>query len=674
MGDVDCRPLLSNSRENLPPSLLQSPSLSTQRQSRWVDSTWVLPEDGGNGAHATTLADGTSNDARGSVFSSLSFSARSDAGASHGNASSSFVAAALLRPFQALRMWCRGSVQDCCGPLCRRGSWFSRVGLSVEDEEESVAIVNEPGDALRDSFAPQRSRRHRGNTFPAATPSAGGDQGHSHRLYRPPRSRSSEAGFSGGVSTASTSPREHAGLVREGILVPRSDSLEEGSFAESSTPLSSLSLSRHARSRGGGEGGHLVMQRGVLMRMAADGTCTRVPETHLYTPGCRSPALSPHLSGETNAGHALQLAHSESLGNVYGHVGSSPPARGGEDASRAYSVALALEEMEASRQPLRTLEQISAALTTCGPYLPFRVEVETDLASATPSPAPDTEAMPAARDSASKRSTPAPTLPRVPLSLHVLGPLLPCPTAKALRALEDILLEDCDGSLLPLCALHCADLDLRRVRMGEDGDDARPGIATLLQRSQSNPFLDLLVSPTTNDYAGTIATVSQVLDFLKRLVAARAAQLTTLHFTRCYFVPHDVGQSIPLPLATVRRLRFEHCPLTPAHVDALLALARQQDALAPSQLGEAHGVSSSPSRRSLSFGALEELQLSGSVTPECISELLDYVEEQQQKRNGGGQGVTLRQLCVPSSVVCAAKAHPFVQANGTHVVVVSAHV
>ncbi|KAG5475012.1 hypothetical protein CUR178_04462 [Leishmania enriettii] len=674
MSDVDCRPLLVNSRDNLPPSVMHPPHSSLQRPSRRADSACVVPEDGANGATATTLTDGTNSDARYSFFSSLSFSAWSDAPASRGNANRSFVAATFLRPFQTLRMWCRGSGQCCCGCLCVPRSWLSRFGFGGEDVDERVSIVNEPGSGFCEPAAPQRSRRHRRNATPATAPSAGSDQGHPHRLYVPPRSRSSDTGFSGGASTASTSPREHAGLLREGVRVPRSDSFDEGSVAESSALLSSLSLSRHPRSRGEDEGGHLVMQRGVLMRMAADGTCTRVPEAQAYSSGSRSPALSAHRSGETNDSHAVYLGQPQSFEDGYGHADSSLPAREGEEVSRAYMVALSLEDVEAGRQPLRTLEQISEALSMCGPHLPFRVEVETDLASSTPIPSVDTEAMPAERDSASARSTPAPTPATVPLHLHVLGPLLPCPTAKALRTLEDILLEDCDGSQLSLRALHCADLDLRRMRIGEENDGARPGTAAAMQRAQSDAFLDHLVSPAADEYSSSIATVSQVLGFLKRIVAARAAQITTLHFTRCYFVPHDVGQSIPLPLATVRRLRFEHCSLTPAHVDALLALARQQDALASSQLAEARGVSGSSFRRNRSFGVLEELQLSGSVTPERISELLDYVEAQQQNREGGSQGAILRQLCVPSSVVRAAKAHPFVQANSSHIVVVSVHV
>ncbi|CAG9577211.1 conserved hypothetical protein [Leishmania major strain Friedlin] len=408
--------------------------------------------------------------------------------------------------------------------------------------------------------------------------------------------------------------------------------------------------------------------------MAADGTCTRVSEAPAYASGCHSPSPSTHLRGGTNGGRVLQQGQPGPFTDAYGHADSGPAAKEIEDASSSYAVAIALAALEASRKPLQTLEQISAALTMCAPYLPLRVEVEADLNSSTPIPALGTAAMRAEADLAPTTSTTIPAMTVVPLYLHVLGPLLPCPTAQALRTLEDILLEDCDGSRLPLCALHCADLDLRRLRMGEDSDDACPAIAAAVQRAQSDAFLDLLLSPTSDAHASCTATASQLLAFVRRIVSTRGAQLTTLHFTRCYVAPHDVGQSIPLPLATLRWLRFEHCSLTPAHVAALVALARQQDALASSKVGEARGVGGLSSSRRRSFGVLEELQLSGCLTPECISELLDYVEEQQQCSEEGDQEVALRLLCVPSSVVRAARAHPFVQANGSRISVVSAQV
>ncbi|CBZ28473.1 conserved hypothetical protein [Leishmania mexicana MHOM/GT/2001/U1103] len=406
--------------------------------------------------------------------------------------------------------------------------------------------------------------------------------------------------------------------------------------------------------------------------MAADGTCTRVSETPAYSSGFHNPVLSTHLPGRTNDGGVLQIGQPEPFTDAYGHAGSSTASREIEDTSSSYAVAMALAALEASRKPLQTLEQISASLTMYAPYLPLRVEVEADLNSWMPILAVRTAAKPAETDSASTTSTIIPALTVVPLYLHVLGPLLPCPSAQALRTLEDILLEDCDGSRLPLSALHCADLDLRRLKMGEDSDYARPTMAAAAQQAQSDAFLDLFLSPTSEEHSSCTATASQLLAFVRRIVAARGAHLTTLHFTRCYVAPHDVGQSIPLPLATVRRLRFEHCSLTPAHVAALVALARQQDALASSKFAESRGVGGLSSPRSRSFGVLEELQLSGSLTPECISELLDYVEEQQQCSEGGGQEVALRLLCVPSSVVRAASAHPFVQANGSRISVVSA--
>ncbi|XQJ28341.1 hypothetical protein NXY56_004363 [Leishmania guyanensis] len=664
MGDVECGPLLSSSRENPLPSLRQLSSSSPQRQLRQLNTTWALAATDENGTPAPTLADGTSSDARCSFFSNFSLSARSEATASRSHASQSPMVAALLRPFQCLQMWCRG----CCRCFGIRDSWLTSVGFAVVDVDDSVPVMNVSGDALPDSGVSRGSwrNRDRGNAPPVATPHNGSGQGHLHRQYLPPRSRSSEVGF-GGRTSPSTPLTEHVYVVREGANMPPSDSLDEISVADSSTSPSSLSFTQRPRDWGEGEGGQLVMRRGVLMRMAADGTCTCVSGMPGYSSGCRHPGPSVNLSGRTNDSHVLQFGLMEPSTDEHSNADSSPIAREGEDASGLYAVTTALNALEASRQPLRTLEQISAALTACAPYLPLRVEVEPDLSSTMLIPTVDTEATPAKADLASKQPATISTSPAVPLDVHILGPLLPCRTPQALRTLEDILLEDCEGSRLPFCALHCADLDLRRVRVGEDSDYAPPTIAASVQRAPSDPSLDLLVSPTTEAYSSCTAIVSQVLDFLKHLVAARAAQLTTLHFTRCYVVPHDLGQSIPLPLATVRRLRFEHCSLTPAHVGALLELARQQDALASSKLAEACGVIGLSSHRSRSFGALEELQLSGSLTSECIAELLDYVEEQQQYRKADGEAIALRALCVPSSVVRTTRTHPFVQANGSRI-------
>lgn len=655
----------------------------------------ILVEDGGSSGARGTPAAGTAGDLRCSFLSTLSFSAWSEGGAaSRGTANRSAVAATLLRPFQRLRMWGRGAscrrLCFCCGS---RAAWM--LGADDDGDDDGGAVV-----PVTPSASARGPRRGEDTTHGAAAPgtqvgSLDSGRGHPHRQYAPPRSRSND--MSG--RTSSVAPQSPLDPSQPAASPRAGDSPDDSSFADSgSTPPSSVSLSRQPGGHAESEGGHLVMQRGVLVRMAADGTYARVPEAPMYS-GLGRPA--PARLGD---GRTLQLdPAAEALGGGHGPASNSPThaaAGTGGDGNSPYAVALALSGLEGSRQPLHTLDQLSAALARCAPYLPIRVEVEADLNSsntaiaAALSAAAATStaaAAPAAAEAAASADPPA-----LPLCVHVLGPVHACPTYPALRTLEDMLLEDCDGRRLCVNALHCADLDLRRA--GEGGADgatsaaaAAMGAATSLtaaavHKARSNAFLDLLVSPTADPYATTttagggsggaaaadgekcaVAAVAQTLAFVKHLVAAHAAQLTTLHFTRCYVVPHDMGRALPLPLAAVRRLSFEHCALTPAHIDALLAVARQQDALTSSRLAETRPAAGAATRHHRAFAALEELQLSGALTPECVSELLDYIEEQQSSYGETGssrRGLALRRVSVPSAVVRAAREHPFVQASG----------
>ncbi|KAG5500431.1 hypothetical protein JKF63_03524 [Porcisia hertigi] len=671
---MDRHVLLSSSHHDSPPLPLQSFSSSPQQPSGLLGTSQVIPKGRDNGTHATASVSGTGGDARCSFFNIFS-SVWSETATSRGSTNRSLLTAAFLRPFQCLRLWCRGS-GGCCGFCC---SWITGSRVGMDDDGDNFGITDVYADVPQHSGASHSSRYNidaRDTTPPPTTPNAGSGRGHARRQYAPPRWRSSKAGSGGGISADVTLATERAGRAGDESPVRRSDSFDESSRALSSTSPCSLPNTQQSHVQGKCEGEHLVMQRGVLMRMAADGTCTRVAEAPAYASGFRNPTPSAHLSSRTSDGRTLQSGEQEPFTDASGHTGSTPTPITVDNVSSPYAVAMVLKTLEESRQPLCTLNGISDALAMCAPYLPLRVEVETDLNSAAPSIAGVVEAAPAETDSASLAATTASALRTVPLNLHVLGPLLPCPTTQALQTLEDILLEDRDRNLLPLCALHCADLDLRGVKGGEDDDADRQPIAALAARPQSNAFLDLLVSQASDAHSISTAVLSHVLTFLKHLVTARSTQFTTLHFTRCYVAPHDVGRSIPLPLAAVRRLRFEHCSLTPAHVDALLVLARQQDALALSRLVETRGVNCLQVRSIRSFGVLEELQLSGSLTLECITELLDFVEEQQQCGGGRGgvQPVALQQLCLPLSVVRAAKAHPFIQANRIRISVVTGHV
>ncbi|KPA85416.1 hypothetical protein ABB37_01724 [Leptomonas pyrrhocoris] len=696
---MDRRPLLSSNRESArqppPPQPLLPPSQ--------VDNSLVVFEDdvgdAGNGA-------GASSEARTSIFDSLSFAAWSDSTvpATRGGSSTSHLVAAILRPFQRLHFWCCRGGRCCCNCL-RRSDSLSASEFYENGNDVFTGGANDlvAADALRGSGVSQGSHRSKGGT-PTTMPHRGGgdDDGRSasgsrqHRQYAPPRSRSYEAALGSAAAPASTSPPEQTNLAQDAADAQIADSITESSLAGSSTPPSSVAFGRVATT----PGEQLVMQRGVLMRMTQDGTCIRVEDPAGFygsQQGGRAQRHSPRTlnpEGERAglpttpavAGQTLRLEQSGVSAVDNRHDPESSNAV--EGALSAYAVAMAMDALETSRQPLRTLEQLSSMLSGLAPYLPLRVETELDLNSSS--------ALPAERASSSL-GTGSPTTsaaPVVPLCVHVLGPVQSCPTAAALRILEDVLLEDCDHNKMCITALHCADLDMRGITLGME---ERPNLAgrqdNIVEaeegrlRVQSNAFLDLLVSPTAadtrtftqrtmlGDHANNSAVTdltaavasTHILTFLKNFVTGRGSPLATFHFTRCFVVPHDMGRFVPLPLRAVRRLRYEQCSLTPAHIDALLTLARHQD-------GEKHDGARGSARRSVAFGVLEELQLSGPLTSECISELLDYIEEQQLSvTEGSSTPVALHQLILPNALVRAAKEHPFVQANYQRISVVSAY-
>lgn len=696
---MDRRPLLPTSRESSrrpPPEPLLPPSQ--------VDASLVVFEDdvddASNGA-------GPASDARHSIFSSLSLSAWSEGG-STAAAPPSYLTACLLRPFQRLRFWCsegeRGRWCGSCACLsflaasccccCRRRraspSSASRGGGDGARDTDNDAFYAETGnavaaDALRASGVSRASQQSKGNETPTTTPHHGrSNSNRQHRQYAPPRSHVS------GVNLMSLSPSlEAVGAAHENADGAQGDSVAESSLAGSSTPPSSIALGRVVATAPGEQ---LVMQRGVLMRMAPDGSCTRVEDAAATTTRSYDVGDNGTTGGAgqfLNQHYVPRTASLEEARGGVAQVCNSGGAEGGlstdaEDAHNPYALSMAMHALETGRRPLHTLEQVSSALTTFAPYLPLRVEAEVDLNSASALPAEGVA------------SPSSPTAPAVPLCLHVLGPVQSCPTAAALRILEDVLLEDCDQGRLCMNALHCADLDVRGVAPGSD-DAAGPSPARTGRLGgaeegragmQSNAFLDLLLSPvvadarspagtrnarspvSSNSGALTVTTAStHVLAFLSAVVRGRGPQLTTMHFTRCFVAPHDMARFVPLPLGTLRRLRYEHCSLTPAHIDALLTVARYQDAERRSSARGSVGA-----RDARSFSVLEELQLSGPLTVECVSELLDYVEEQQlQAVEGSGGAVSLHQLILPSALVRAAKEHPFVRANYQRISVVSAH-
>lgn len=815
---MDRRPLLSGQRESSrrppPASPLFSQSTAAPPQpllpASQLDSTLIVFEDDitGDALHVGESAGGPGSDARTSIFSSFSLSAWSDGAAAVGGPRGAALSTsvhspcmtAFLRPFQRLRRWCCGGErgQDgccalpscwrcggwCCCCCCRRDGAGSESDFYEGDNEDfDSPVVGRDAvaaDALRASGVSHGSSRSKGGT-PTTIPhrgrssssagvadnnntgntadrnnihnattggSSGGNGSRQHRQYAPPRSRSSEGGF-GGASTPT--PAESVG--GEGETVAGAGSVGESSLAGSSTPPSSIAFGRVPTA----PGEQLVMQHGVLMRIAPDGSCTRVEDASPQSGGgagggsgnsggglmgrsprqpglddgrARSPVAQPALLTTTAA--SPFYPDSDVRPFPGGNAGAAAEEAARNDANNSYAVAMALHALESSRQSLRSLEQLTSVLARLAPYLPLRVEVELDINSSStllPAVPPGQSTSSAAAGAAATASPTSPAAPpAISLCVHVLGPLQSCSTPAALRLLEDIFLEDCDTHRLNLNALHCADVDLRNVVAGVDesplglmgrpnssglsgnGSGIRdsPGAEDGRLRAHSNAYLDLLVSPVTRAEAGRTAANSysrdgragesgvrddtglsaaaaarHVLAFLSNFVKGRGTQLTTLHFTRCFMVPHDMGRLVPLPLRTVRRLRYEHCALTPAHVDALLMLARQQDG---ERRRNGSGNSSSgvdggggrggvsATRGAVSFGVLEELQLSGPLTSECVAELLDYVEDQQLAvTEGSGAPVALRQLVVPSALVRAVREHPFVQANYQRLSVVSAH-
>lgn len=305
-----------------------------------------------------------------------------------------------------------------------------------------------------------------------------------------------------------------------------------------------------------------------------------------------------------------------------------------------------LEALEAQRRPLSTMDDIRDATSALAALIPIRVEVDVDLNSSQPIGNGDAV---------------------IAYCLHVLGPLQPCTTANALNLLEDLLLDDTEGGPLRCTAIHCADLDFREtgLLMG----DGRGGLRSATDTSvfQSNNFLDLMGSPIPASFEGKrgdgaasrLECGRRVLTFLRNLVEVQVTSLTTLHFTRCFFSPHSMGHALPLPLASLHRLYFEGCALTPAHVEALIYFARQSDVIQADQYGASFNTSRPVHK---SFAVLEELQLSGPLTQESVLELLSFLEGQQELQD---REVKLRLVRLPMTLVRCALHHPFIKGNAS---------
>ncbi|KAH9586179.1 hypothetical protein LSM04_008281 [Trypanosoma melophagium] len=275
--------------------------------------------------------------------------------------------------------------------------------------------------------------------------------------------------------------------------------------------------------------------------------------------------------------------------------------------------------IESERRPLHNVDQLLVVLERCSEYLPVRVEV--DVEEGEKKGETDIQG----QDSS------------VSVCVSVLGPLRKTPHAAVLAVLEDVLLEDCDPTALRLAALHFADIPFT--------GDAVP----TAPRAESNGHLDIF-PPLRHANSQEPHAAARVVAFARNLLNG-GAYITAVRLTRCSFTPSDLGRGLRLPVMRLRRLLFEKCPLTAAHVDALVRLAR------------AENKRSSGGR---AYQYLVELQLSGSLTEESVNSLLSYFYDDLLETE-----VSLRLLRLPSLWLHAARKHPlldqrpFIVATGT---------
>ncbi|ORC89694.1 uncharacterized protein TM35_000112280 [Trypanosoma theileri] len=273
----------------------------------------------------------------------------------------------------------------------------------------------------------------------------------------------------------------------------------------------------------------------------------------------------------------------------------------------ALTTADVVRAIQSERSPLRSVDQLVALLERCAEYLPVRVEVEIE--------EEEIQTHIQTQDSS------------VAVCVSVLGPLRPAPHAAVLAVLEDVLLEDCDPTALRIAALHVADIPF--------AGDAVP----TAPRAESNGHLDVL-PPLRHSNTDEPHAAARVAAFAKNLLNG-GAHINAVRLTRCSFTPSDLGRGLRLPVMHLRQLIFEKCPLTAAHVDALVRLARAENKR--SSGGRAHQC-------------LVELQVSGSLTEESVNALLSYFHDDLMDTL-----VSLRVLRLPSLWLPVARKHPLLE-------------
>lgn len=572
------------------------------------------------------------------------------------------LACSLGRPQCLLRLcslrWLRGCL--CGSDDSEEGDYLDAEGLLGDGE---------PKEAFRESDEEGQMRRVRGRR-----------RAEGHRGYRPPRSRGEDEEHS---LTASA-------LSRLGDGSAGSDSLS-GSAPSFTTDTSSSAVTLTRWDTFSGKE-RWVMRQGVLARIGPDGVAEEATDSQVRRLHHRHGGRHGTQGGGDGVGGAGQLrtedqydaedaARGEEVFLEGTHsplaTAARPSHRGVADPTGAETTAA--EEVERLRAPVYTLEQLSSLLDRCAAHLPVRVEVTAEGAPGN-------------------------------YTLHIVGPLQPSEQADVLGVLEDIVLDDCDEGSLCMAGLHISDVCFT----SRGGGAAEVG----RHRAHSNAFLDMLPSLRDDDelsagavgddeagrrrgtpFAGTGAPRSteartgidaspsrrapvrltsravkecemRFLAFVKNLMENRAHSLQTVRLTRCLFTPLDLGSTLPLPLKTLRHLVFEQCPLTPAHVDALLVLARagsrqRRGGPSPSALptfdrpnsnAEAKGVAIAGT----ALGNVSELQLSGALTEDAVGELLSYLQDEAAR---DGRRPALKILRVPSLLVRAAREHALVETH-----------
>ncbi|CCW68707.1 unnamed protein product [Phytomonas sp. Hart1] len=480
------------------------------------------------------------------------------------------------------------------------------------------------------------------------------------RGYAPPRSCSGENSRRR-IKTPNVSQRRAA-----------SGEAENESFRVHSDDESSVSSPLHS---GVVYKEHWIMQHGVLMNAGLDRPLSEDTDS----------MMRRLVSVDGTYAHQGHGEHQIMRQGVY--------EEGGETSSITRvqplidDVAMVLDEIEAHRHPIHTPEQLIVFLERCADFLPVRIEVERE-GTALPQD--------------STRSMEKDTSSTLEYRLHFLGPLRPNPYTAVLSIFEDVIMDDCDSNALRLVSIHCSDLCFSsHINPSEKGvvgmdsfdivgdkissrdewqiksdlNDVMISYCPLQKQQQSihslnvadgnyggyqsaksmQPLCDRsLLTPTATQDSLQLLKEShmRLLGILKNVMDNMANTIHSVRFTRCVFAPIDIGHSLPLTLSPLVELLFEQCPLSPAHIDALLQLARSET--------RRHVASTfSGSHPPPAFSRLTELQLSGSLTDECISELLSYFWDEVVDE----KGTALRVLRLPSLLLRSAKGHPFIQAH-----------